>query len=108
MTERLFVYGTLQPGHANAHLLEAIGGSWQPASVVGTLYAKGWAATEGYPALVLEEDGEEVEGYVFSSERLARHWERLDAFEGEGYRRVVARARLEDGRTVEAYVYVLR
>ena len=27
--ERLFVYGTLRPGHSNAHIMDNIGGEWQ-------------------------------------------------------------------------------
>jgi gamma-glutamylcyclotransferase (GGCT)/AIG2-like uncharacterized protein YtfP len=107
MVQRLFVYGTLQPGHVNAHLLEAIGGEWQAASVTGLLSHDGWGATQGYPALILAENGAPVPGYVFNSERLAEHWDDLDAFEGADYRRVVARVRLDDQSDVTAFVYVL-
>jgi gamma-glutamylcyclotransferase (GGCT)/AIG2-like uncharacterized protein YtfP len=103
---RLFVYGSLKPGHANAHLLERIGGTWQSATVVGTLSMVGWAAGEGYPALTLDASGERVSGFVFSSENLPAHWPALDAFEGEDYARVLATATLADGRRVDAYVYV--
>jgi gamma-glutamylcyclotransferase (GGCT)/AIG2-like uncharacterized protein YtfP len=106
MIQRLFVYGTLKPGHANAHLLEAIGGTWQPASVIGTLLPVGWGADQGYPALMLDENGAEVHGVVFTSERLAQHWQALDEFEGDDYERVLTTARIEGGGTVEAYVYV--
>jgi gamma-glutamylcyclotransferase (GGCT)/AIG2-like uncharacterized protein YtfP len=108
MIQRLFVYGTLKPGHANAHLLEAIGGTWQPASVIGTLQPVGWGASQGYPALMLDEKGAEVHGLVFSSERLAQHWQALDEFEGDDYERVLTAARVDAGGTVEAYVYVAR
>lgn len=107
MIQRLFVYGTLRPGHANAHLLEEIGGTWQEATIVGTLASEGWAAEAGYPALTLEESGTEIHGFVFNSEHLAQHWERLDEFEGSDYERVVAVVKLDDQRTIEAYVYVL-
>jgi gamma-glutamylcyclotransferase (GGCT)/AIG2-like uncharacterized protein YtfP len=107
MIQRLFVYGTLQPGHANAHLLEEIGGTWQAASVVGTLLPEGWATGQGYPTLTLDERGAEVKGFVFSSEQLAQHWQKLDEFEGEDYERALTAARLEDGRTIETHVYVL-
>lgn len=105
--QRLFVYGTLAPGRSNSHLLEAIGGTWRPARVRGTLHAEGWGATLGYPALVLDEEGGEVEGSVFSSERLADHWERLDRFEGEAYERVSTEVALDDGSKIKAWVYVL-
>ena len=105
--ERLFVYGSLQPGHENAHLLEAIGGTWQRATVVGVLRPAGWGAGIGYPALTLDPDGSEVHGVVFSSNALANHWQRLDEFEGEDYERVATPVRLDDGSVVDAYVYVL-
>jgi gamma-glutamylcyclotransferase (GGCT)/AIG2-like uncharacterized protein YtfP len=105
--ERLFVYGSLQPGRENAHLLEAIGGSWQAASVKGILRPAGWGAAIGYPALTLDANGSVVSGFVFTSETLPQHWARLDEFEGEEYERVVTMVRLEDMSTVEAHVYVL-
>lgn len=49
----------------------------------------------------------EVEGFLFSSERLAHHWVRLDEFEGEGYERVLTTVRLRDATVVDAYVYGL-
>jgi gamma-glutamylcyclotransferase (GGCT)/AIG2-like uncharacterized protein YtfP len=107
MTDRLFVYGTLAPGRPNAHVLAAVPGTWQPAAVRGTLYPEGWGAAAGYPGIVLDEIGSEVEGFIFSSDELAAHWMRLDEFEGAGYKRVLARATLEDGTIVDAYVYAL-
>ncbi len=35
---QLFVYGTLCPNKANAHILEQIGGSWTKASVRGVIH----------------------------------------------------------------------
>ncbi|MDA8016127.1 MAG: gamma-glutamylcyclotransferase [Thermoanaerobaculia bacterium] len=35
-------------------------------------------------------------------------WPRLDAFEGEGYERVLVTVTLCEGQDVEAYVYALR
>ena len=107
MTERLFVYGTLAPGRPNAHVLADVAGTWEPASVTGTLYAEGWGAAQGYPGIVLDANGDTVGGLVFRSDELAQHWARLDAFEGDGYERVLTNARLADGSVVEAYVYQL-
>ncbi len=84
MTLRLFVYGTLAPGRSNAHVLADVPGQWEPATVKGTLVQEGWGAAEGYPGIVLDDDGGDVQGLLFSSEQLAEHWARLDAFEGEG------------------------
>jgi gamma-glutamylcyclotransferase (GGCT)/AIG2-like uncharacterized protein YtfP len=107
MPHRLFVYGTLAPGRSNAHVLAPIPGEWESATVTGTLVAEGWGAAAGYPGIVLDEHGAEVAGFLFSSNVLPEHWPRLDAFEGEGYQRVLTTATRTDGTTVEAYVYAL-
>ena len=106
--ERLFVYGSLAPSRPNHHILEGIEGSWQSASLRGRLLEEGWGADMGFPGIVLDPAGQEVEGFVFSSSRLSEHWPRLDDFEGEAYERVVATVRLDDQRQVEAFVYALR
>lgn len=108
MTDRLFVYGSLAPGRANAHVLAEVPGTWEAATVRGTLRHEGWGAAIGYPGIVIDEHGEEVAGFVFCSEELSSHWARLDRFEGEGYQRVPVSARLEDGSVVQAQVYALR
>jgi hypothetical protein len=53
----LFVYGTLRPGHSNAHILENIGGEWLAGSVSGTFYERGWGAAADFPGIVLHPDG---------------------------------------------------
>lgn len=108
MTHRLFVYGTLAPGRPNEHVLADVPGEWEPATVRGKLIPEGWGAAAGYPGIVLDEHGSEVGGLLFSSADLAQHWARLDEFEGDGYERVLTRAKLQDGPVVEAYIYRLR
>ena len=108
MIHRIFVYGTLAPGRPNEHVLADVPGVWEPATVIGTLLPEGWDAAAGYPGIVLDEHGGEVEGLLFSSESLGEHWARLDEFEGEGYERVLIPAKLKDGTTVDAYIYSLR
>ena len=105
--QRLFVYGTLAPGRANHRILENIPGTWEEATLRGTLIQAGWGVAMGYPGIVPTEDGEEVEGFVFSSEHLADHWPGLDEFEGEGYERVSVTVRVNGVHDVEAYVYAL-
>ena len=108
MTERLFVYGTLAPGRPNAHLLGSVPGNWERATVRGKLFPQGWGAAAGYPGLVLDERGDEIAGFVLTSDELAQHWERLDEFEGDGYERVATEAKLPDDSVVPAYIYQLR
>ena len=108
MTDRLFVYGTLAPGRPNAHVLAEVPGAWQPATVRGRLLAEGWGAAIGFPAIILDDRGPEVAGFLFSSTELVDHWPRLDEFEGDGYHRVLTTATSDDGRTAEAYIYALR
>jgi len=108
MIERLFVYGTLAPGRPNEHVLAAVPGTWEPATVMGTLHQEGWGAAAGYPGIVLDESGEDVQGFLFSSTELSKHWPRLDEFEGDGYERVAASAKRADGSVVETYIYVLK
>ena len=74
---------------------------------MGRLFQEGWGAALGYPGIVLDDHAGEVQGLVFSSATLAQHWSRLDEFEGEGYERVLTLARLQDGTTVDVYIYQL-
>ncbi len=107
MIERIFVYGTLAPGRPNDHVLSAIGGSWDAASVTGSLRQEGWGAAMGYPGIDLDEHGDKVQGFLFTSEKLSDHWAMLDAFEGKSYERVLTIVKLRDNRTVHAYIYTL-
>ena len=106
--QRLFIYGTLAPGRANHDVMAEIPGSWEPATLRGTLLEEGWGAAMGCPGILPTPDGDEVEGFVFSSAHLEDHWPRLDAFEGEGYERVSVTVRVNGTDEVEAYVYALR
>lgn len=105
--ERLFIYGTLAPGRPNEHKLSDISGNWQEASVKGKLYQEGWGAEMGYPGIILDENDNEVKGFVFSSDELYKKWDELDTFEGKEYCRVSTKAYLEDGSIVEAFIYEL-
>ena len=104
MTTPLFVYGTLQPGRENEYLLTRIGGEWQAASVRGTYYEKAWGLAAEYPGLVLDAQGDAVQGYLFHSDQLAAHWPELDEFEA-GYDRVSVTALTKTGEPVTAWVY---
>ncbi len=106
--ERLFVYGALQPGGSNEHVLTAIGGEWEPAVIRGSLVEAGWGAGMGYPGLVIDESGNDIYGHIFVSSNLSNQWAYLDEFEGAEYKRVITSVTLLKGEQVLAHVYVLR
>ena len=102
---RLATYGTLAPGRPNHHHLSGLRGRWRSGTVKGSLVARGWGAKLGFPALILADDGNQVEVQLFESSDLPNHWQRLDSFEGREYRRVVARVETSEG-AVDAWIYV--
>ncbi len=61
----------------------------------------------GYPAIVLDEHGDDVEGYLFESTNIASHWQVLDEFEGSAYKRVVGMIRSIGESLEDACIYVL-
>lgn len=103
---RLATYGTLAPGRVNEHQLAALEGTWRQGRVTGRLVDAGWGAKLGCPGLILDPAGQAVEVQLFDSPALPDHWPRLDAFEGDGYRRVVTRVRTADG-DLDAWIYVI-
>ena len=103
---RLATYGTLAPGRQNHGQLSDLAGRWLVGQVRGSLVEKGWGAELGYPALVLDPGGPRVEVYVFESEALVHHWDRLDEFEGPGYRRTAVDVSTGEG-VLSASIYVI-
>ena len=106
--ERLFTYGSLQPGGPNEHVLDSVEGTWEPAFLRGRLVKAGWGEALGYPGLVIDESGDKVNGHLFSSSHLGDRWAYLDEFEGSEYQRTLSSVSLMNGAQVEAYVYLLR
>jgi gamma-glutamylcyclotransferase (GGCT)/AIG2-like uncharacterized protein YtfP len=106
MATRLATYGSLAPGRANHLQLAGLKGQWFKAIVRGDLIQAGWGADLGFPGLVLDPTGGTVEVDVFEAVDLSEHWGRLDAFEGEGYRRVLAQVETANG-IIDAWIYVL-
>ena len=87
---RLAVYGSLLPGENNHHYVATLAGPWAEGTVEGTLHDRGWAARQGYPGFVSGRSGDRVAVQVLESSGLPDVWGRLDAFEGEAYRRILA------------------
>ena len=85
---RLFVDGSLAPDKENHHLLERISGTWESAILKGELLDKGWGAELGCPGLLLSDQGQQIQGYMFNSNHLSDYWPVLDVFEGDDYQRV--------------------
>ena len=103
---RLAVYGSLAPGESNAHVLAPLTGTWREGRVRGRLFKEGWGAAMGYPGLAPDERGDDVRVLVFESDDLPAHWARIDAFEGEGYRRVPINVATDAG-VIVASIYAL-
>lgn len=103
---RLAVYGSLAPGEVNHPRLAPLRGTWRPGTVRGDLHPVGWGMTYGFPALVWRGDGPRVPVQLFESDDLPAHWARLDAFEGDAYRRIVVPVEVEGAR-LDANIYVL-
>lgn len=61
-----------------------------------------------YPGITLDSDGNNVEGFIFSSNELDKKFAMLDDFEGEEYERTLTKARLANGEFTDAYVYALK
>lgn len=101
---RLAVYGTLAPGRSNHNQLDGLGGQWRKATARGRLIARGWTATEDYPAFFPDAEAPPVDLLLFESVDLPRHWSRLDDFEGPAYRRVPIIVTI-DGKHSDAWIY---
>jgi len=107
----LLVYGTLAPGRPNYAVIEPVGGEWRPVTIRGELVAQGWGADLGYPGFRLpttEAAGETIAAVGLFAEQLVAHWPRLDAFEGEGYHRILLPFELTDGTTGIGFIYALQ
>ncbi len=105
-SRRLATYGTLAPGEVNAHQLDGLEGQWKTGTVRGDLLTEGWGAEHGCPGCLITANGGEIPVHIFESKDLPDHWERLDAFEGTEYRRVVAVAETTYG-PIEVSIYEL-
>lgn len=106
-SRRLAAYGSLRPGEANHHVVADVPGRWTEGTTRGTLHSSGWGAGLGYPGLEWDPRGREVTVAILESTALPAHWERLDAFEGEAYRRILVSVETAEGRVV-CNLYAIR
>lgn len=106
LEHRLVAYGTLVPGRSNADVIADLGGTWTEVRVRGHLGASTWRDVAGYPAFRRDPDAPLVAAWLLESPLLGSAWDRLDAFEGPGYRRVQVAVEAVDGTELApAYVY---
>ena len=78
-TGALAVYGSLQPGGPNEHVLARLGGEWSDGYVLGSLDEKGWGAKVGFPGIRLSDTGYRIPVKVLTSQNLSEFWGELDA-----------------------------
>jgi len=110
MEDRVFLYGTLRPGHAPKEIADAVSRLRRvgAGTIRGRLYDLG-----AYPGVVLDDVAGEVRGEVFAvpdAETLAR----MDAYEGyyagdavaSLFLRVRVAVALEGGASEDCWVYV--
>ncbi len=104
---RLAVYGSLAPGKENHWVLKDLKGTWTEGTVRGHLHQQGWGATQGYPAMKYDGNGQDIPVRVFESEDLPAHWQRIDEFEGAEYQRTLVPVTFESGEVKHCYIYAL-
>jgi gamma-glutamylcyclotransferase (GGCT)/AIG2-like uncharacterized protein YtfP len=102
----LAVYGSLQPGGPNEHILTPLEGSWTEGFVKGTLEQGGWGAKVGFPGIRLSEKGDPIPVKLFQSKKLEAFWHELDQFEGDEYVRRSCEVSTANG-PVTACIYTL-
>jgi gamma-glutamylcyclotransferase (GGCT)/AIG2-like uncharacterized protein YtfP len=103
---RLAVYGSLRPGEENHHHVADLVGEWRAGEVRGLLHEAGWGAARGYPGILRDPAGRRVPVQLLESRALPARWERLDDFEGPGYRRILIVVDTDRGPVV-ANIYAL-
>ncbi len=106
--QTLIVYGTLAPGEINHHIIAGLSGTWSDGVVEGDLWPAGWGATLGFPALHWRPGGREVPVHVLRSRALPTAWDRLDRFEGDGYRRILVPTFRADRLSGVGNLYAIR
>lgn len=86
--------------------MNSLSGRWIVGTVRGQLLQEGWGAELGYPGIILDSDGPEIDALIFESPDLPDHWTRLDEFEGRGYLRTVTAVSTAEGE-LPASIYVV-
>jgi len=105
-TTALAVYGSLAPGEPNHWVVSRIAGEWVGGTVYGYVFDLTWGPADGYQGFLPDPGGGRVELSVLLSPELDRKWREIDDFEGPGYERRILPIVLDDGREIDAHIYV--
>jgi gamma-glutamylcyclotransferase (GGCT)/AIG2-like uncharacterized protein YtfP len=105
----LIIYGSLAPNAPNHHVVEHIKGEWKQGIVRGKLEQYGWGADLGYYAFkhVPKEEQINIKAFILLSDKLKENWLYLDDFEGDGYKRILAKYELENGQIGVGFIYAM-
>ncbi len=105
----LIIYGSLAPNRPNHSVIEHINGKYQKVKIKGKLEKKGWGAELGFLGFrhASSEEQIEIEGIVLFSEELVENWQLLDDFEGEEYRRILAKYESDTGEIGVGNIYAI-
>jgi gamma-glutamylcyclotransferase (GGCT)/AIG2-like uncharacterized protein YtfP len=105
----IIIYGTLAPNRPNHSKIEHINGKWIKGVVKGKLVKEGWGAELGYYGFKHSSinEQESIEAFILFSDELVNNWTYLDEFEGDGYRRILAKFELENGEVGVGNIYAI-
>lgn len=105
----IIIYGTLAPNRPNHSKIEHINGKWIKGVVKGKLVKEGWGAELGYYGFKHSsiDEQENIEAFILFSDELVNNWTYLDEFEGDGYRRILAKFELENGEVGVGNIYAI-
>ncbi|MGP3788603.1 gamma-glutamylcyclotransferase family protein [Paenibacillus sp. 1A_MP2] len=100
----VFVYGTLMRGERNHRVVKGHMLSTEPGTLTGILYN----ISEHYPALILDEQGFDVEGeWMTVHESALKEMDRLEGYNGPGKHNFYERVWVKDlHKEIEGWVYV--
>jgi gamma-glutamylcyclotransferase (GGCT)/AIG2-like uncharacterized protein YtfP len=99
-SKKLISYGTLAPSQPNHSLISDLTGEWKECVIRGTMNQH-----QGLSRFLWNPNGSEQTASLFSSNDLPNYWDRLDRFEGGGYRRQLIPAKTKFGIEI-GYAYI--
>ncbi|PSR57443.1 gamma-glutamylcyclotransferase [Adhaeribacter arboris] len=105
----LIIYGSLAPNKPNHAVVEHIKGEWKKGIVRGKLENVGWGAALGYLGFkhCRKKDQQKISMFALISDELVSNWQMLDEFEGDEYRRILAKYELDTGEIGVGYIYAI-